>query len=128
MKKCTPAFVHRPQAEERPGAGLKGATQYTPRIFTHGIPRPSTLGAHWHRTLVYCSTRRHGTQLSLHARARVELNLRRHIYPIPTLVLHAGTWYTQLESRLTRLFAYAVESPGRSCNQLPDSPDNSWNE
>ena len=32
LKKCKPAFVHRSQAEERPGAGLKGATQYTPSI------------------------------------------------------------------------------------------------
>ena len=32
MKKCKPALVHRSQAEARPGAGLKGATQHTPRI------------------------------------------------------------------------------------------------
>ena len=33
MRKCKPELVHRSQAEERPGAGLKAATQYTPRIY-----------------------------------------------------------------------------------------------
>ena len=32
MRKCKLALEHRSHAEERPGAGLKGATQYTPRI------------------------------------------------------------------------------------------------
>ena len=31
MKKCKQASVHRSQAEERLGAGLKGAAQSTPR-------------------------------------------------------------------------------------------------
>ena len=74
MRKCKPALVHRSQAEERPGAGLKGATQYTPRILMEYPAHRSWahIGTELRSTVVYVDM-----AAELRARARVELHLRR---------------------------------------------------